>query len=452
MGYINQIRQHPNIPRGKTWEPVYVPPWVTRQIDTDPKGTPLDAGLMNSTEETYSYRTGRLAETQEDSQEAALLSSQNQAAVFSHLNEEYVQSPQSPFDTGHAFKTTKKLAVLTPSFDERWQTYGYDYRYVGPVYTSPIGGTYLSLPVDNPTYYGTRAIGNCAPTNGYLDLAVTLAELKREGFPRMGEALSNGIARGVDIQKSLGIGSKEYLAWEFGMKPLLSDYLKSIRTFADYRTRMNDFVQGSGKLLHRTYTFPIERTSTTYPAASGYLTPLSPSSSASGMFVGSSTGTCLRSSVTTVSRYFSGAFTYYYPEGESLLALGKQAESLLNQLVGSRVGADVMWNLAPWSWLSDWHNNIGQNIANAEMFAQDGLVMKYGYLMTETQVDHELATYGPRTRSGFTGPYKTIWRHTVKERVKASPFGFALNPSSFTNRQWAILGALGYTKAPGILP
>jgi len=451
MAYYTQLRRHPSAPVGRTWEPVYVPPWTTKNID--PKGTYL-GGSSESTQETYSFRTGRLAEALSDEQEDALLAAGGSwGNSFSHYALEYRDAPQSSYDTGHEFKTTQKLVVLTPTLDERWKTYGYDYRYQGPVYAGSTGGggTFISMAESNPSYYGPIAVGNTAPTKGYLDLAVTLAELKREGFPKLGEALMSSIRQGRAIQQSLGIGSKEYLAWEFGAKPLLSDYLKAVRTFADYRSRLDSFVQGSGKLLHRTYSFPIERTTTTYPAFSCPLGALSPSSSPLSLFQGSSTGTGIRTLTQTRRVWFSGAYTYYYPEGDSLITLGKQAEALVNQLIGQRLGADVIWNLAPWSWLSDWKLNIGQNIANAELLAQDGLVLKYGYLMSETISDNEITVTGPVTKSGIRGPWKTIYRTHVKSRVKASPYGFALTPGSFTARQWAILGALGFTKAPGVL-
>jgi len=451
MAFYTQLRRHPSAPLGRTWEPVWSPGWVTKNIDPD--GTYL-AAPSESTQETYSYRTGRLAETLSDEQEDALLAAGGTwGDTFSHFALEYRDAKQSSYDTGHEFKTTQKYVILTPSLDERWQSFGYDYRYQGPVYagSSGGGGTFIGMTESNPSYYGPIAVGNAAPTKGYLDLAVTLAELKREGFPRVGEALMSSVRQGLSIQKSLGIGSKEYLAWEFGFKPLLSDYLKAVRTFADYRERLDTFVRGSGELLHRTYTFPIERTTTSYPAFSCPLGTLSPSSSSWGAFAGSRTGTGTRTLTQTRRVWFSGAFTYYYPEGDSLIALGKQADALVNQLVGSRIGADVIWNLAPWSWLSDWKLNIGQNLANAELLAQDGLVMKYGYLMSETISDNEVTVTGPVTKSGVRGPYKTIWRTHVKQRVKASPFGFAISPSSFTARQWAILGALGFTKAPGVL-
>jgi len=169
------------------------------------------------------------------------------------------------------------------------------------------------------------------------------------------------------------------------------------------------------------------------------------------MFNGSRNGVQSREWVTSKRVWFDGAFTYYYPTGDSLLDVGKRADFLLNQLVGQRIDADVLWNLQPWSWLADWYVNIGTNIANASALTEDGLVMRYGYLMTETISDHVITINGPRTKSGYAGPFKTIYRTVVKERVKASPYGFALNPSGFTARQWAILAALGFTKAPGAL-
>jgi len=53
---------------------------------------------------------------------------------------------------------------------------------------------------------------------------------------------------------------------------------------------------------------------------------------------------------------------------------------------------------------------------------------------------------------GFTqadrAPISTSFRTTRKQRFRANPYGFARNPNSFSGKQWAILGALGLTKAP----
>jgi hypothetical protein len=162
-------------------------------------------------------------------------------------------------------------------------------------------------------------------------------------------------------------------------------------------------------------------------------------------------GVLTESVVKTTNIWFSGAFTYYLQPGNSLIDDLKRREQEINYLFGTRVDPEVLWNLAPWSWLSDWNVNIGTNIANAERLSQDGLVMKYGYLMATTVIDHSVVVDGVPFKGHYTGPFTTIFRTTRKQRVKATPFGFSIVPGSFTDRQWSILASLGYTKGPRAL-
>lgn len=125
---------------------------------------------------------------------------------------------------------------------------------------------------------------------------------------------------------------------------------------------------------------------------------------------------------------------------------------MVNHLLGTRLDAETLWNLAPWSWLSDWKANIGDNIANASKLSEDGLVLRYGYLMSETISDHTLSLHGPIPDGvGSCGPISLTFSTVRKQRVRATPYGFGLDPNGFNVRQWSILGALGITKAPGKL-
>jgi hypothetical protein len=100
--------------------------------------------------------------------------------------------------------------------------------------------------------------------------------------------------------------------------------------------------------------------------------------------------------------------------------------------------------------VSDWYYNIGTLISNASYLGKDNLVIKYGYLM-HTQVAEtilELPRWSGYTTYPDTRVLRTSYTVTRKERYKATPYGFARNPNDLTGKQWAILGALGLTKAP----
>jgi hypothetical protein len=122
-------------------------------------------------------------------------------------------------------------------------------------------------------------------------------------------------------------------------------------------------------------------------------------------------------------------------------------------LLGLELTPEVLWNLAPWSWLSDWVVNVGDNLHNVSAFSSDGLVMKYGYLMVESKVSQMRSLDAPLPLKGG-GSIAIPSLHTAsvrKQRFRATPYGFGMNPSSFNLRQWTILGALGLTKSTSAL-
>jgi len=122
--------------------------------------------------------------------------------------------------------------------------------------------------------------------------------------------------------------------------------------------------------------------------------------------------------------------------------------------LGTRLDPEVLWNLAPWTWMVDWVANFGDIVGNLSAIVADHLVMQYGYIMHEVIVTKEI--YFPRgLYSRNTYPYissfdEKPWNVTLtyhsKTRTGASPFGFGLSPESFTTQQWAILGALGISR------
>jgi len=393
-----------------------------------------------------------------DDDERALLASQTQSDVFGQMSEEYRRAPRTIDDTGHEFKTTSKRLILPQSLDVQWTTYGYPYRYKGPIYPDPTytGGTYLNGPQGgmNSSYEGPKAVKACIPTHPLMDVAVTLAELRREGFPRLGAELAKHAALGKGLSAGGKTASKEYLAWEFGLRPLLQEYNNLISMAASAQTKLAQLRRDSGKLIRRSFSFPTTRTSEVLSGYSGgYWSAISSSSSANDMFRTSYEryGGFTRTLTTTRRTWFTGAFTYHLSDDDTLSGELARLAQEAQYLTGFQITPEVLWNLAPWSWLSDWHWNIGNNIANASALASDGLVMAWGYLMTENISDHSITTnsYYPVLKGGKTVSPTAIWRIHTKERRKASPFGFGVNPSSFTARQNAILAALGLSKSPG---
>ncbi len=278
---------------------------------------------------------------------------------------------------------------------------------------------------------GTTAISRVAPTSPVFDGATAVAELY-SGVPS------------IPLRGKQGTLGSEYLNYEFAIAPTVSD-IKSLHSAAERSEKIiAQLERDSGRMVRRKYSYPEEILGTT------------PQSTASGypVFMGGGQptayearpGTSAQSSTTTRSYQFSGAFTYYLPpKGTWSRGLAE-----LDAVYGVKPGIDTAWNAVPFSWLADWYGNTGDVLKNITMFAQDGLVMVYGYISCLTTVSYHHTWNYPVSFPGGGGqfvPYSGSVSVHVSElnRWPATPFGFGLNTESFTSRQWAILAALGHS-------
>jgi hypothetical protein len=225
---------------------------------------------------------------------------------------------------------------------------------------------------------------------------------------------------------------------------------------AESKRLIHQVLKDSGKVVRRGYTFPQTSTTTVTVdrkrATGTYVVPPSNSYVNSYCFPNGGRGDFKETLEVTRRVYFKGAYSYHYEVGhKGLLAEIRDLEKKANSLLGIRVTPEVLWNLAPWSWLADWNANIGVNISNAVAFQNDQLVLRWGYLMCEQMHRRTITASGGSEINGPLPSVSVTFTTVTKSRTPATPFGFALNPGSFTDRQWAILAALGMTKAPRAL-
>lgn len=279
---------------------------------------------------------------------------------------------------------------------------------------------------------GATAISRCAPTNPVVDLSTSLAELFREGLPSL-PGRSGGGAGG------------EYLNYQFGIAPLASDIRDLRLVTANADAIWSQYARNSGKGIRRRYSFPPEVSTTT--SIEGFRSPAMPrltegsTDGFSGLLM--YPGTLFRRTTTSTRRWFAGSFTYYLPDSPFGAYLDR-----MDRLYGLQPGIDTMYQLTPWSWLVDYFTNLGDVVENINSFTQDGLVMPYAYIMSETTIvtesrlDYELWSGGGWSKASLTD---TITRK-IQRRVPAHPFGFGLSDGSLTPKQWSILTALGLSR------
>jgi len=279
--------------------------------------------------------------------------------------------------------------------------------------------------------YGTKAISATIPTNPASSLGQFIGEL-REGLPYLNK-------RARDATGLAQRASNKYLELEFATKPFLSDLKSMARTLKEHDKQLDYLERGSGKLTRRRLNFPILHEETTVSSSasrSAIPTPTSPLAVV---------GAWSQVRKTTTTYWFSGAYSYYFDRGQyrdKNAAFLKNADILFG--IDPR-RPDLLWNLTPWTWLADWTFDLGDILQNVTALQRDSLVIKWAYIMChKTIVDtYTLDAPGYHATQSFGTE--------IKMRRKSSPFGFGLTPGDFTNRQKAILSALGMSLGAGVL-
>lgn len=290
---------------------------------------------------------------------------------------------------------------------------------------------------------GTTAIARSLPTNPLSSLGQFLGELHADGIPSI---VGSGLLKSR-LKRYREYGD-EYLNYQFGWVPFINDLLAFANAVKTSNEVLKQYKADSGKNIRRRYTFPTVSVTTQSNDGGGVpnSTPALPVSCVDGSITqGSRTTT----TVTTTDRWFSGCFTYYLPVDDNVMGKIAKCAAEADKLFGISLTPELVWQLTPWSWAADWVSNIGDIIHNVSAFQQDGLVMRWGYIMekstkevTYTLSDYKLRGLGPINLRQTFGTSRKV-------RLKATPYGFGLNIGGFSNRQWAILVALGISRGPG---
>jgi len=158
--------------------------------------------------------------------------------------------------------------------------------------------------------YGTTAIARCIPTNPLSGMGQFLGELrdlpKVPDIRKWRDRLQNirKAAKRVNYDRLSRDAAGEYLNQVFGWVPFVSDVRKFIDVIRDAGPQMVKYARGSGRLIHRTYTFPVESTTTTSVVSSNSYP--SPSLTVREW---PKSGVLTKTESTVTSRSIQGAFT-----------------------------------------------------------------------------------------------------------------------------------------------
>lgn len=293
--------------------------------------------------------------------------------------------------------------------------------------------SYLSNPVRCPQgpnvltmdAMGSKAVDIVQPVNPSVDLATTLAELwsERKFFSLPGKG--DGFAG-------------EYLNYQFGIAPTLSDYQDLRDTIEHADGIIRQYQRDSDRIVRREYRFKPEVSVSRQELSAPVF----------GMGHGLSIYQCpggrlIKKTTTTQKFWFAGAFRYSIPRGAFPERMAE-----LDRLYGVVPGVSTGWELVPFSWLVDYFVPIGSILSNLDAFLKDGLVMPYAYIMSTTEVEDLYDWTGSvRDSGGGLVPVsvQTIVKKTRLRRRRANPFGFGLLGSDLTPKQLSIIAALGIT-------
>jgi hypothetical protein len=280
---------------------------------------------------------------------------------------------------------------------------------------------------------GATAIARTTPTNPAVDMMTFVGELRKEGIPKVLNA--QNWSRKVPVSKK---ASDEYLAWQFGAVPFVGDLLDLADTVRHQDKILAQYERDSGRNVRRKYEFEPIRSGSTQVSRGihpYHPAPWNPYLVNAGR---------LDIETEKVRRvWFSGCYTYYLTLPKDTRSRLERTAQEAKRLYGVRVTPDVLWNLTPWTWAADWMANGGDVIQNLSSFSQDGLVLRYGYVMEESSIT---VTRRFKSDPGLDPVNLNLadsYSLTRKIRWRATPYGFGLDPDGFTAKQVSILAALG---------
>jgi len=362
------------------------------------------------------------------------------------------------YDTGHDFLTQKwwtdfgltAIRLKSPPTPVRFE-------YMGPLSLNSAISAGVFLP-DIGSYTpaqsqimadGRKMIQRTIPTAPEVSLATFLAEIKREGLPH----LTGTILRKKGL--SLANAGGEYLNYQFGIAPTISDVQKMAQSVlkANKMVREMQYQRNSDTVVRKKATLEETNTAVVLKKDVGWGYPMiesdgiSPQNTMLRYYDSQGIVTCIDN--INSRTWFSGAWSYHLAESHSFLGKLEHYEQKANHLLGTRFTPETIWELTPWSWLIDYFSDAGTFISNVTALSSDSLVLRYGYVMHETFVDRSMHMSQFVPKVGAVAPREGVVRHDYfheKRRTRSTPYGFGVDLGALSPRRWAILSALGFTK------
>lgn len=296
-----------------------------------------------------------------------------------------------------------------------------------------------SFPTDDLALrgWGATGISRTIPTQPEVSLSTSIAELK-DGLPNL---IGSQLMRDPSAISAAG----EYLNFQFGIAPVVSDVTDVIALTKRYESILKQFKRDNGRhvrrrvtLVDRVYRDETSTEGLTHAACGTWQKIVRPQLYADNV---------TRTRKGTERIWFSAAYKLAYPvELDSAL----QQIIEFNRVFGVIPTPELAWDLLPMSFLVDWFTNVGDVIHNVS-YLGSATSLAYAYVMCEQKYEHSVrGQFGPDYYWLRTDPRRVdlsaTLRHTRKRRLQASPFGFTTDFGSLTSEQKSILTALGVSR------
>jgi len=242
----------------------------------------------------------------------------------------------------------------------------------------------------------------------------------------------------VRFFKELG---NHYLNIEFGWKPFVNDLLNTVSNVTKTEKRLAYLLRNNGRIIRRKVVIN----------NSTYITGTSTSNFAAGYPVVESEfidayGKLKWERRESAKSQFTGAFKYYLDYHHGTPMTPKLHRQLMRILYGADFSPATAYKLLPWTWLSDWFTNISDNLDNMVSYQNDSLTIVYGYVCDIKQTVDQYTLAGARIAGREVGCTQADINQYIG-RTKSTPYGFGLDPFSFSLRQGAIVAALGLSRS-----
>jgi hypothetical protein len=363
--------------------------------------------------------------------EVPLTSWQRQAIKRQNYGGEFV-SERSSWNTNYSFDVPTFVGSNIPNLLKPGTIQGF---------VRPQSGTLPSLASRDIQITETIGAGGtlwraAAPTKRQANLDTFLGEL-REGLPNLP---GSAFARSAGLAGKLRGSGSEYLNWEFGIKPMVSDLRDLAKAVLNSGKILGQLARDSGKLVRRRLTLPLIHS---VDQSIGYIgfTP-TPST-----YYFRTLDRGITVTRTDKSLWFSGAFTYLWPQASSSRLADRISfyESQARVILGLSPDLSTAWELSKFSWLVDWFADIGDVLKGISLTGHNQLVAPYAYIMSHYSASADLYSgYALNGQPSYTASYRV----ERKMRLMAYPYGFDVPTEGLSAFQTSILAALGISHVP----